>query len=160
MGHLCVFALWAWGDGAVVCGSGACAKRAHFKCVRRQVTKHLTFLRLHLSLPTLIQRSQQYYLQVNKMRIDMIRSSLAAPESMMRILSDYPMVPDAPPPPSMLDIALDLPEPAAVQRRAVQARGGGVLCLIASSAQHLLVVLRWAAVCVVAWFAAFCRKSF
>ncbi len=28
--------------------------------------------------------------QVNKMRVDMIRGSMAAPESIMRILSDYP----------------------------------------------------------------------
>lgn len=30
-------------------------------------------------------------LQVTEMRVDMIRGSMAAPESMMRILSDYPM---------------------------------------------------------------------
>ena len=29
--------------------------------------------------------------QVNEMRVDMIRGSMAAPESLMRILSDYPM---------------------------------------------------------------------
>ena len=29
--------------------------------------------------------------QVTEMRVDMIRGSMAAPESMMRILSDYPM---------------------------------------------------------------------
>ena len=39
--------------------------------------------------------------RVNKMRIDMIRSSMAAPESMLRMLSDYPLHPHAEPPPSM-----------------------------------------------------------
>ncbi len=62
--------------------------------------------------------------RVNEMRVDLIRGSMAAPESMMRILSDYPNPYAAqPPPPSMLDIALDIPPPAAVLRR--QAGGGG-----------------------------------
>ncbi len=39
--------------------------------------------------------------RVNKMRVDMIRNSLAAPESMLRILSDYPLNPHNEPPPSM-----------------------------------------------------------
>lgn len=41
--------------------------------------------------------------QVSKMRVDMIRGSMAAPESMMRILSDYPPPPEplGAPPPSM-----------------------------------------------------------
>lgn len=30
--------------------------------------------------------------RVNEMRVDMIRGSMAAPESIMRILSDYPQV--------------------------------------------------------------------
>ncbi|KAF5828210.1 hypothetical protein DUNSADRAFT_18022 [Dunaliella salina] len=57
--------------------------------------------------------------QVNKMRVDMIRGSLAVPESMMRILSDYepPLKKEAPP--SMLDIGLDLPPPAAALRRSL-----------------------------------------
>jgi hypothetical protein len=32
--------------------------------------------------------------QVTKMRVDLIRGSMAAPESMMRILSDYPPPPE------------------------------------------------------------------
>lgn len=40
-------------------------------------------------------------MQVHKMRVDMIRQSLAAPESVMRILADYPVNPRADPPPSM-----------------------------------------------------------
>ena len=59
------------------------------------------------------------------MRVDMIRGSKAAPEAMMHIMSDYhrsggsgPYDSRAPPP-SMLDIGLDLPPPAAVMRRSV-----------------------------------------
>ena len=60
------------------------------------------------------------------MRVDMIRGSMAAPEAMMHIMSDYhrsggsggPYDSRAPPP-SMLDIGLDLPPPAAVMRRSV-----------------------------------------
>ncbi|GAX72604.1 hypothetical protein CEUSTIGMA_g60.t1 [Chlamydomonas eustigma] len=60
--------------------------------------------------------------QVNKMRVDMIRGSMAAPESFMRILSDYPPPQQqGPPPPSMLDIGIDLPPPAAVLRRGIVA---------------------------------------
>ena len=54
------------------------------------------------------------------MRVDMIRGSMAAPESMMHIMSDYHRSGGdrmQQHPPSMLDVALDLPPPAAVMRR-------------------------------------------
>ena len=51
----------------------------------------------------------------------MIRGSMAAPESIMHIMSDYHRADNRAhqPPPSMLDVALDLPPPAAVMRRSV-----------------------------------------
>ena len=53
------------------------------------------------------------------MRVDMIRGSMAAPESIMHIMSDYHRGGGdrMQQPPSMLDVALDLPPPAAVMRR-------------------------------------------
>lgn len=57
---------------------------------------------------------------MQRMRIDMIRKSAEAPEHLMRVIADY--IPDHAAamhqPPSLVDIGLDLPPPAALQRRA------------------------------------------
>ncbi len=39
--------------------------------------------------------------KVMQMRVDLIRNSMAAPETLMHMLSDYPMQPQRPPPPNM-----------------------------------------------------------
>lgn len=64
--------------------------------------------------------------ELQKFKIDLLRRSIEGPEHLMRVMSDYPMAPQhvgngGGGGPRLGDIVLDLPLPAAVQRRAAAA---------------------------------------